>query len=377
MNMRYRRILGALTAAGLIAGSGVVAGSSARASMPTSAVRAALAETMELDGWPAALVAVRDEGDRVKTLASGVLELGETKKARAGDQVRIGSSTKTFTAVIVLQLVDEGLVSLDEPVETYLPGVVRHPDVTGAEITVRQLLQHTSGLPDMSGDIGQNLISWQHRYISPRASLDLAFTHPVENAPGEALSYSNANFILAGLLVETVAGRPFAEELERRLLEPLGLDDTYFPEQGEEEIRGKHPHSYIPLADPPTDYTVFDPSWAHAAGAMVSTAEDMTTFFSALAEGELLPASLLAEMQQTIPADSIWPGAAYGLGLIAFELSCGVTAWGHGGDAPGTVSRVAATEDGRAAAIVVTKNGTEAAAEQRLRDLVDTAICAL
>lgn len=203
MNMRYRRIFGALIAAALLAGSGVVAGSSARTTMPTSAVRAALAETMELDGWPAALVAVRDEGDRVKTLAAG------------------------------------------------------------------------------------------------------------------------------------------------------------------------------PLADPPIDYTVFDPSWAHAAGAMISTTEDMTMFFSALAEGELLPASLLAEMQQTIPADSIWPGAAYGLGLIAFELSCGVTAWGHGGDAPGTVSRVAATEDGRAAAIVVTKNGREAAAEKRLRDLVDTAICAL
>lgn len=373
--MHYRGIVSALTAAALIAG-GVVA-SPVRTAVPTSDARAALAETMELDGWPAGLVAVRDHRDKVRAFAAGVLELGEPKKARPGDQVRIGSNTKTFTAVLMLQLVDEGLVALDETVEAYLPGVIRHPEVTGAEITVRQLLQHTSGLPDMSGDVGQNLIPWQHRYISPRASLDLALTHPVTNAPGAAFSYSNANYIVAGLLIEAVAGRPFAEELDRRLLEPLGLDDTYFPEQGEEEIREKHPHSYIPVGDPPTDYTHFDPSWGYAAGAMVSTTEDTTMFFSALAEGDLLPARLLAEMQTTIPADSLWPGAAYGLGIIAFELSCGVTAWGHGGDVPGTISRVAATDDGRSAAVVATQNAKSAPAELRLRELVDTAICAL
>jgi D-alanyl-D-alanine carboxypeptidase len=281
--------------------------------------------------------------------------VGETEekhgkeKARAGGRVRIGSNTKTFTAVIVMQLLAEGLVSLDESVETYLPGVVRHPEVTGAEITVRHLLQHTSGLPDMSGDVGANLMPWQHRYISPRASLDIALTHPVTSAPGEAFSYSNANYIVAGLLVEATAGRPFAEELERRIIEPLGLDDTHFPGQGEETIRGKHPHSYIPLGDPPTDYTTFDPSWGFAAGAMVSTTADMTTFFSALAEGQMLSTALLEEMQKTTPADSLWAGAEYGPGLVAFELRCGVIAWGHGGEVPGTMSRVAATADGRSA----------------------------
>lgn len=375
--MRGRWVAAALSAAVVLSGSGVAVGEPSGSRVEVTAARAALAETMELDGWPAGLVAVRDERDRVRTFAEGVVELGSSKKARAGDQIRIGSNNKTFTAVIVLQLVAEGLVSLDEPVETYLPGVIRHPEVTGADITVRQLLQHTSGLPDMSGDVGAKLIEWQNRYISPRASLDLALTHPVSNAPGAAFSYSNANYIVAGLLVEAVSGRPFGEVLDKRIIEPLGLDDTYFPDQGEITIRGKHPHSYIPSSDGPVDYTDFDPSWGFAAGAMVSTTEDMTTFFSALAEGALLPPELMAEMQKTVDAGSVWEGARYGLGLIAFELSCGGTAWGHGGDVPGTVSRVAATEDGRAAAVVVTQNPTQAPSEARLRALVDTAICAL
>jgi len=340
-------------------------------------VRAALAHTMAVDAWPAALVAVRDSDDKVRTYASGVVELGSAKKVKADSQIRIGSNTKTFTAAIVLQLVGEGAVSLDAPVETYLPGVLRHPEVTGQEVTVRQLLQHTSGLPDMDGDIGEHLVEWQHRYISPRASLDLALTHPVSSAPGTAFEYSNTNYILAGLIVEAVAGRPLAEEIERRIISPLGLDDTYFPEQGEQVIRGTHPHSYIPTGDTPVDFTDFDPSWGFAAGAMVSTTDDLTAFFSALAEGDVVPDAQLEEMRTTVPADSLWEGADYGLGLISFELSCGVTAWGHGGDVPGTVSRVAATDDGRSAVIAVTQNPTSAEADARLRGVVDTAICSL
>lgn len=383
--MRPRHILAIAGTVALLVG-GVPLAAAADDVVPTAAsgsrgappeVRAALRETMDLDGWPAGLVAVRNAGGDVRAIAAGVTELGSPAKARARDQVRVGSNTKTFTAAIVLQLVGEGSVGLDESIETYLPNVVRHPEVSGADITVRQVLQHTSGLPDMSGDVGANLIPWQHRYISPRASLDLALTHPVTNAPGEALSYSNANYIVAGLLIEAVTGRPYAEALEKRIIEPLGLEDTYFPDQGEEVIRGKHPHSYIPVSDPPVDYTDFDPSWGFAAGSLVSTTTDLTTFFAALAEGDVLAPELLTEMQKTLPADSIWEGADYGLGLISFELSCGGIAWGHGGDVPGTISRVAATADGRSASVVVTQNATDPAAELRLRELIDTAICVL
>ncbi|WP_130178494.1 serine hydrolase [Cryobacterium sp. SO1] len=351
----------------------------AATSNPTAGdpVRAALAHTMAVDAWPAGLVALRHTNEEVSTYASGVREFGSPEKVGADSQIRIGSNTKTFTSAVVLQLVGEGAISLDDAVETYLPGVVQHPQVTGEDITIRQLLQHTSGLPDMDGDIGAHLLEWQHRYISPRASLDLALAHPVSNVPGEAFEYSNSNYIVAGLIIEAVAGRPLAEVIDERIITPLGLEDTYFPDQGEEIIRGDHPHSYIPLGDSPVDYTDFDPSWGYAAGAMVSTTEDLTAFYSALATGDVVADAQLAEMRQTIPAESLWEGAAYGLGLISFELSCGVTAWGHGGDVPGTASRVAATEDGRAAAIAVTQNPTSVEADARLRGLIDTAICSV
>jgi D-alanyl-D-alanine carboxypeptidase len=338
-------------------------------------VRAALAHTMTEDAWPAGLVAVRAADENVRTYASGVIELGSPEKVLADSQIRIGSNTKTFTSAIVMQLVGEGAIALDGTVETYLPGVINHPQVTGKDITIRQLLQHTSGLPDMDGDISDHLLEWQHRYISPRASLDLALTHPVTNAPGETFEYSNSNFIVAGLIIEAVSGRPLAEEIDSRIITPLGLEDTYFPDQGEQVIRGEHPHSYIPIADPPVDYTDFDPSWGYAAGAMVSTTTDLTTFYSALAQGKVVSAEQLKEMRKTVPADSLWAGAKYGLGLISFDLSCGVTAWGHGGDVPGTASRVAATDDGRAAAIAVTQNPSSLEADSRLRGLVDSAIC--
>lgn len=252
--------------------------------------------------------------------------------------------------------------------------------MTGSDITVRQILQHTSGLPDMSDEIGAHLIEWQHRYISPRASLDLAFKNGVTSSPGAGFHYSNSNYIVVGFLIEAVSGRPLAEEIEKRIIAPLELADTYFPDQGEQVIRGEHPHSYIPVSDPPVDYTDFDPSWGYAAGA---TTADLTTFLSALAMGELAPAGQLEAMQDTVPAagedvpaeGALWEGAAYGLGLISFDLSCGGVAWGHGGDVPGTVSRVAATDDGRAAAAVVTQDATWADGEARLRGLIDTAIC--
>ncbi|RJT96627.1 class A beta-lactamase-related serine hydrolase [Arthrobacter frigidicola] len=346
-------------------------------------IQAALSETMELDRWPAALVAVGGGSQELRTYEAGVVELGSTKEAEAKSQIRIGSSTKTFTAAVMMQLVAEDKVDLDQTVESYLPGVLRHPDVKGEDITVRHLLQHTSGLPDMSDDVARNILEWQHRYISPRASLDLALTHPTTNAPGEFFQYSNANYILAGLIIEAVSGRPLPEQIDERIITPLNLENTYFPDQGEQEIRGEHLHSYIPIGDPATDYTTFDPSWGYGAGAMISTVSDLTEFFSALAQGDVVPADQLEEMQKTIPAagpgvpadGALWEGTRYGLGLVSFELSCGGVAWGHGGDVPGTMSRVAATADGRAAAVAVTQNAVTAEGDPRLRALVDMAIC--
>jgi D-alanyl-D-alanine carboxypeptidase len=166
----------------------------------------------------------RDGRDRRST--AGVADL-RTQAPAPGGQVRIGSNTKTFTAVVVLQLVGEGRVRLDEPVETYLPRLVRGDGIDGRQITVRQLLQHTSGLPDYTAAyLADDIFGVQHRYVAPRDLLDLAMGGKAEFAPGQGWSYSNTNYLLAGLLIERVTGRPVVEEITRRVIGPLKLRDT-------------------------------------------------------------------------------------------------------------------------------------------------------
>ncbi len=150
-------------------------------------------------------------------------------------RVRVGGNTKAFTAVVVLQLVGEGGIRLDEPIETYLPGVV-HGD--GNVITVRHLLQQTSGLPNYTE------FNLQLRYYEPRELVDIALQHPADFAPGERWKYSNTNYVLAGMLVEKVTRHPIARELDRRIIKRIGLRDTYFPAQHGSTIRGPHPRGY-------------------------------------------------------------------------------------------------------------------------------------
>jgi D-alanyl-D-alanine carboxypeptidase len=282
-------------------------------------------------------------------------------------RVRIGSNTKAFVAVVVLQLVAEGRIALDAPVEKYLPGLL-----PGIDVTVRQLLQHTSGLPEYTDHLDGDFAELRHRYFEPRELLDAALAHPVLFAPGARWSYSNTNYVVAGLLVQRVTGRPIAEELTERVIRKAGLRHTYFPAVGDETIRGRHPHGYEPG---PLDVTSFDPSWAWAAGQLIATPRDLNAFFGALLDGELLPPAQLREMQKTVEAPGLWPGARYGLGLVSFPLSCGGVFWGHGGDIPGYETRGGATEDGRAVALAVTAVPTTEDAAIAVMETVDTALC--
>ena len=198
---------------------------------------------------------------------------------------------------------------------TYLPGLVRGEGIDGRRITVRQLLQQTSGLPDYSNDLGDDVA----RYFAPRELLDIALQHPADFAPGTRWKYSNTNYVLAGLIVQKVTGRPLAEEIDRRVIKRIGLRHTYFPAPGDASIREPHPHGYHrDAADGPLrDITEIDPSWGWAAGQMISTNSDLNRFFSALLAGRLLPAAQLAQMRSTVPAEATFgPAARYGLGLV-------------------------------------------------------------
>ncbi|QEV19306.1 class A beta-lactamase-related serine hydrolase [Streptomyces alboniger] len=340
-----------------------------RSDDPPPAALASVQGREGLEGWKG-----WEGGGRSYT--AGVGDLATGSKVPRDGQVRIGSNTKTFTAVVVLQLVGEGKIRLDASVDTYLRGVVRGEGIDGRHITVRQLLQQTSGLPNYSNYLGDDA-----RYYDPRELLDLALQHKARFDPGKKWEYSNTNYVLAGLIVEEVTGRPLAEEMDRRIIKRIGLRHTYFPAPGDATIRGPHPKGYYrdSARGPLRDITEIDPSWGWAAGQLISTNSDLNRFFTALLDGRLLPETQLAQMRAaTLPADETFgPGARYGLGLVSKPLPCGDGGlyWGHGGSFPGYETRGGATDDGRAANVAVTMQLSDAASRARVDRVVETALC--
>ncbi|MDT9686987.1 serine hydrolase domain-containing protein [Streptomyces sp. P9(2023)] len=352
--------------------TGTLAPSPASAAARPDAVQQGL-QALVRDGQPAALASVEDRDGRTRTYTAGVGDLATGSKVPRDGQVRIGSNTKTFTAVIVLQLVGEGKIALDAHVDTYLPGLVRGKGIDGRRITVRQLLQHTSGLPEYGVHISDDEL--KYRYFEPRELVDIALQDEAEFAPGKKWSYSNTNYVLAGLIIQKVTGRPLAEEMDRRIIKRIGLRHTYFPTPGDKTIREPHPKGYARSSDgaPPRDFTEIDPSAGWAAGQLISTNSDVNRFFTALLGGRLLPAAQLAQMRTTVPVGDT--GSHYGLGVMSRKLSCGGVYWGHGGDLVGYETRGGATDDGRAANVTVTSIPPDEAGTNRVQAVVDTALC--
>ncbi|MGW6916866.1 serine hydrolase domain-containing protein [Kitasatospora sp. NPDC054939] len=368
-----RRTVAVAVVAAAVA-AGVLLPPAASAARPDPVGRS-LTALVRADGLPAALAGTTDRHGRTRAYTAGVGDLTTGAPVPLDGQVRIGSNTKTFTAVVVLQLVAEGRMELDAHVDTYLPGLVRGDGIDGRRITVQQLLQHTSGLPNYTEHLGDDV-----RTYRPRELLDIALRHPATSTDGRTWAYSNTNYVLAGLLVEEVTRRPLAEEIERRIIRPLGLRHTYVPAPGDATLREPHPRGYLreSAGAPLRDVTETDPSWAWAAGHLVSTGSDLNRFFAALLGGRLLPRAQLDRMRSTVPAEETFgPGARYGLGLVSRPLPCeeGTLVWGHGGSYPGYETRGGATDDGRAVTVTVTVQLGDAAARERVDRVVDTALC--
>ncbi|WNV87407.1 serine hydrolase domain-containing protein [Umezawaea sp. Da 62-37] len=305
---------------------------------------------------------------------------------------RIGSSTKTFTATVLLQLVGEGRLSLEDAVDRWLPGVVAGNGNDGAKITVRQLLQHTSGLPEylQAEDMAflgsaEGFQADRFRNFTGSELVAMAMTLPPVFAPGADWSYSNTNYVLAGMIIKRITGHDWNSEVRTRIIEPLHLDDTTAPHVMPFLI-GAHATGYALFAPdgPAIDATALSPSWAGAAGAIVSDTADLSTFLRALLGGRLLRPAQLAEMRKTVPAtplDPIWPGARYGLGLVWIPTSCGGY-WSHGGDIPGFKTRNGVSADGRTSVVItmngdplVPKEGTPPPQHDHSVDIIEHAFC--
>ncbi|MEV6658144.1 serine hydrolase domain-containing protein [Nocardia fluminea] len=296
-------------------------------------------------GYPGAQAVITDNG-HTWSVTAGVADLATGRPFSDGDRLRIASNTKPFVATVMLQLVAEGKVELDAPVERYLPGVVHGPGIDGNRITIRNLLQHTSGLPEYAAEFGAPPKPGQVAGITEQVrwgTMDTtevirnALTAPADFEPGAQWAYSNTNYAVAGMVIEQITGNPVGTEITHRVIVPLGLGDTYYPNPTEIDIRGPHPKGYTEIDGARVDYTSQNVSWAGAAGAMVASGADLNHFFTALLDGKLLPPEQLAEMKNVRPTgvDSTW---AYGLGLARMTMSCGNELWGHTGGLSGTVT---------------------------------------
>jgi D-alanyl-D-alanine carboxypeptidase len=301
-------------------------------------------------GAPGAAALVKDEHG-IQQAASGRADLRSGRPMRPGLTYRAGSVTKPLVATVVLQLVAEGRLSLSDTVERWLPGILPHGD----QVTIRQLLGHTSGVPDYVVEpLVQLYTSPQGRFRAwrPRELVALVADQPPLFPPGTAWSYSNTGYVLAGLIVEAATGNRLGKELDRRILRPLGLRDTFFP-VNRPDIPGRNARGYsLPLGQeegPLLDFTVYNPSLAWAAGNLTSDLGDLARFFRALLGGRLLPPRLLAEM--TTPVDT-GEGIGYGLGLVVIETPAGRLI-GHDGAIPGFLNIALSTEDGGRQVVVM------------------------
>ncbi|MFB7720812.1 serine hydrolase domain-containing protein [Nocardia sp. NPDC056100] len=326
--------------------------------------------------------------DGQRTLTAGVGDITTGAPIADNAQVRIGSNTKTFVSTVLLQLVAEGKLDLDAPIERYLPGVVQGSGNDGNKISVRQLLQHTSGLPDYLASANPAATEppnpaqvqvlrpeTRYRQYDSAELVRTAMTMPPQYAPGARSVYTNTNYQLLGMLIEKITGRSAAAEIDARIIGKLGLQDTYFPADGETVIRGPHPRGYQVIDGKQQDYTDLNPSWGGTAGAMVSTGAELNRFFIALMKGDLVPTALLEQMKQTVPFDRM-PGAGYGLGLIREANTCGKEIWGHGGSIPGFETRNGVLADGTAITVTVNQLPTDEATDELVVKVVDTAFCA-
>ena len=314
------------------------------------AVRAAVA-----DGVPGVTVTVRrGHGTWAATAGVGNLETGKPRSAR--DHYRIASITKTFVATVVLQLEAEGRLSLDDTVDTWLPGLVRGNDHDGRRVTIRQLLNHTSGIFDYLEDPGfqQTYMTadgfMKHRFdeAAPEELLAIAMKNRPYFEPGASFAYSNTNYLLAARVIEKATGNDYGDEIDRRIIAPLHLTSTSVPTSRVTLPRpGSRAYSKLARTDtgPTYDVTELNPRLAYGSGQMVSSSADLTRFYSALLGGRLLPPEQLKKMKTTVGSSR--ETSRYGLGLVDRKLSCGVHVWGHDGGIYGSNSDAVTSENGR------------------------------
>ncbi|MED2693668.1 serine hydrolase domain-containing protein [Bacillus toyonensis] len=303
-------------------------------------------ETVQL-GAPGILAKAYNNG-KTSSYTAGVADLSTKKPVKSDYRFRIGSVTKTFTATTVLQLVGENRVQLDDSIEKWLPGLIQGNGYDGNQITIRQLLNHTSGIAEYLKSKDADIMNSKKTYTAEEI-VKIGLSLPPDFSPGKGWSYSNTGYVILGMLIEKITGNSYAEEIEKRIIEPLDLSNTFLPGNSP-VIPGKnHARGYVKTEGTSElkDITYYNPSLANSAGDMISNADDLNKFFSSLLSGKLLKERELKEMLTTVPVEGKAVGDGYGLGIYETKLPNGVSVWGHGGGIPGFTTFVGGVIGGK------------------------------
>ncbi|MEV8633609.1 serine hydrolase domain-containing protein [Streptosporangium sp. NPDC051023] len=304
---------------------------------------------------PGAMVLLRTPRGTFRATV-GTTELDTTKPPTTGDHLRIASNTKTMTSALIVLLAQDGRLRLSDPVSAYVPGVPN-----GEHITIAELLKMRSGLYNYTDapELAATMDAVPSRAVTPQAMLSIAFRHPPNFAPGTSYEYSNTNYALLGLVAEKAGGHPLAQQLRDRLFTPLGLAGTSLPGADDLSLPAPYSHGYMyggsayALVDRPypadmqaaarsgklrpVDYTHQNPSYATAAGGVISTADDLATWIRALVTGKVLnPAFQRQWLHSPQAEDPATPdGKKYGYGIAYQRFGPNASMYYHGGELPG------------------------------------------
>jgi D-alanyl-D-alanine carboxypeptidase len=331
------------------------------------------------DGGPPGAVVTLRRGSRTTVLTTGVADAATGRRPRASDHMRIASVAKAYNGAVILRLVAGGRLRLDSTIGAVLPTLPR----AWRGVTVRQMLNHTSGLPDYtkSAAFREQFRTDPVGFVRPAKIIGWVRRDPLVFPPGSRYEYSNTDNIVLGLMAQGVTGRPYGKLLRRFVFRPLGLRKTSFPVTVPLPRPFLHGYLTEPGSPPEDVSTLLSPSGAWASGAIVSTPLELNRFVGGLLGSRLFPRALQRKQLRFVAggrSSPPGPGAnSAGLAVFRYRTRCG-TVYGHTGNFPGYVQFAAATRDGRRA-VTSSLNipAPEGALLAQLRKMQATAVCLL
>ena len=318
-----------------------------------AALDRALEELVAMEGGPPGVIAVVQRGQHRKVHTFGVRNIKSGLPIRVDDRMRIASVAKAFSGAVALSLVSKGALLLNDTIGELLKKLPEPPPAAWAKITLRQLLNHTSGLPEIleDRDFLAALMASPFKAPPPEKLLTYLYNNdpPLRFVPGSKYQYSNSDNIAVALMVEAATGTSYEEQLRKRVYRPLGLKKTTLPRGT--NMRKPFIHGYDTSQQPPEDVSEdFAAGWAWASGGIVSTPADLNTFIRGYVGGKLFDERTQAKQRRVVEggsSDPPGPGKnSAGLGIFRYQTRCG-TVWGHTGNTAGFTQFAAASADGR------------------------------